>query len=901
MNTSTASNALAPPPDNANNMEQSETKIMKKLWVDTKSLNVPNVLDPDDSLMKKFQDALREHLIRVDNKLNTEILELEANIKAMEQEREEECLQLYNAQQEIAQQQMTIEKYQSMIAKLISLREEKETQIRNAKDVHKATHTKLFDEKKREENLARELEQLTALQAQFSEWQTELENSLIISKQMSKKDKATQRELITQKQLKDCIIYKLMEEVWRIKNEIANLDIQLQLKNKEKIEINQMIADVNADLEALHKQHMNLCNAWNSVVLNITKRNQVYEQLNAEREKICESFNTLHTEIEKLKKETQKEAENNENLTSLHTRIEDNIQISTKLMEMGNDKLNHFESELVKIAKFSEQEQREFDLINNEWQYLLHEEEETHKEFRKYLNKQNELENTIYSKLEEKVAHNKAAQYLNKLLLDSKETIQEQELLLVETENSYGKKLLELEQLNSYKSHEKIELEEFLRSNDIKGKEIDEIQKEIKKHNVAIERKQVKLIGLNKIIEEILSHRDGEELNPLDMKIKTLEKNIEEVQQNNQKAQQLWIRQEGYMITLSQQKDLQLQELNLLNKEIMIMEQKNLKLEHALEMLNKEESNMERTLNLLQQRMVQMNTQLIIQKGLKEELEDKNSITKTEGIQSLEDAELNLIKLRSDLKQLYEEKAFLKDDLDAVQQESLSWEKKVQLLQETMKKMRDERSSDGDITAMKSEIHKMEMRLSHLRRAQEKLIQDMEFCVARRDIILDKVMGKFKKDPKGQHNQKVIFCKRLADQKLKIKQIVKETKKIENRILELENKMKDAVDKCNESRTALKIIEDDVPNIEQGIIQAEAIKYHNLQVLVFKQRKAKMLQDIKKGQYKILFKNETTLNEEFQNEQILRDYLKHVMERTSQDFPLLKNNIQKILLTLKIV
>lgn len=90
-----------------------------------------------------------------------------------------------------------------------------------------------------------------------------------------------------------------------------------------------------------------------------------------------------------------------------------------------------------------------------------------------------------------------------------------------------------------------------------------------------------------------------------------------------------------------------------------------------------------------------------------------------------------------------------------------------------MKKLKDERTNGGDIAVMKSEIHKMEMRLSHLRRAQEKLIHDMEFCVARRDIILDKVMSKFKKDPKGQHNQKVIFCKRLADQKLKIKQIAK--------------------------------------------------------------------------------------------------------------------------------
>jgi len=37
---------------------------------------VTDVLDPDDSLMKKFQDALRTHLIRVDDRLSSEISEL---------------------------------------------------------------------------------------------------------------------------------------------------------------------------------------------------------------------------------------------------------------------------------------------------------------------------------------------------------------------------------------------------------------------------------------------------------------------------------------------------------------------------------------------------------------------------------------------------------------------------------------------------------------------------------------------------------------------------------------------------------------------------------------------------------------------------------------------------------
>ena len=77
MTTLIANSTTDPSPDTANKMElPGSPQVARKFWIDTKSLNVPDVLDPDDSLMTKFQNALREHLIRVDNKLNSEILEL---------------------------------------------------------------------------------------------------------------------------------------------------------------------------------------------------------------------------------------------------------------------------------------------------------------------------------------------------------------------------------------------------------------------------------------------------------------------------------------------------------------------------------------------------------------------------------------------------------------------------------------------------------------------------------------------------------------------------------------------------------------------------------------------------------------------------------------------------------
>ena len=49
---------------------------MKQQWMDNLNEDNFKLLDPDDPLMKRFQDALKAHLLRIDNKLSDEIKEL---------------------------------------------------------------------------------------------------------------------------------------------------------------------------------------------------------------------------------------------------------------------------------------------------------------------------------------------------------------------------------------------------------------------------------------------------------------------------------------------------------------------------------------------------------------------------------------------------------------------------------------------------------------------------------------------------------------------------------------------------------------------------------------------------------------------------------------------------------
>jgi hypothetical protein len=58
------------------------------------------------------------------------------------------------------------------------------------------------------------------------------------------------------------------------------------------------------------------------------------------------------------------------------------------------------------------------------------------------------------------------------------------------------------------------------------------------------------------------------------------------------------------------------------------------------------------------------------------------------------------------------------------------WDKKMQLAKET-KAAVDSEVGQGEITAMKKEIHRMQVRHQQLMKQQEKMVQEMEKSVSR--------------------------------------------------------------------------------------------------------------------------------------------------------------------------
>jgi len=75
----------------------------------------------------------------------------------------------------------------------------------------------------------------------------------------------------------------------------------------------------------------------------------------------------------------------------------------------------------------------------------------------------------------------------------------------------------------------------------------------------------------------------------------------------------------------------------------------------------------------------------------------------------LQEAELEAMTLESEIQDLEQDKIQLVEKLLEKQRELLAWEKKLQMAQETKRDTEQERAKEGDVGAMRAEIHRMQV------------------------------------------------------------------------------------------------------------------------------------------------------------------------------------------------
>lgn len=290
----------------------------------------PSVLPADHPLLEKFQQALKQHLLKVNGELTDEIAALDHNIKKYTQEIEEVGANLYDYQEEIERQKDSLDDY--------NIRLKEATDKRIATEKSAATGKKQFDslnyaykdaQRMHNERLM-ELQHVRVLENNISKWTEEIEDEVAAAKRVVSKDGRDQLAISQQKKQMDLFLFNLEEELRKSERQLAALKEQFVDQTQTNEVLNGSISDANADLNALQQEQKRLISAWNEVILSIKFRDKhlakLREDLAAERQ----YHKVTQANIDGTKKSAAKEMEQNEKLEAFKLRLTNDIEVLQK-------------------------------------------------------------------------------------------------------------------------------------------------------------------------------------------------------------------------------------------------------------------------------------------------------------------------------------------------------------------------------------------------------------------------------------------------------------------------------------------------------------------------------------------------------------------------------------------
>lgn len=297
----------------------------------------------------------------------------------------------------------------------------------------------------------------------------------------------------------------------------------------------------------------------------------------------------------------------------------------------------------------------------------------------------------------------------------------------------------------------------------------------------------------------------------------------------------------------------------------------------------------------MQNDMIKLNTYLHKEKGIHVDLHQGNILLENDFMRALKEAEFESIELQGSLDSLKEEKERLLNSLVEAERQIMLWEKKTQLARETRAAV-DSEVGQGEIKAMKAEIHRMQVRYAQLMKQQEKMIQEMEKAVSRRDTIVTRG------DASQKINKKVLtkgtFERQMTELRKKIKLTIQEANSCDGEIKDLRDHQQSLSSQLEDRQIAVQQLQASSDTMDGDIERFLEVKQKNMTELLARQQKMKYFQQAKDGKYTMLCKSESSLENEHQKQVDRMQALSAIVDRLNQEFPHAQPSLRRVTLAI---
>ncbi|KAK7797028.1 hypothetical protein U0070_003134 [Myodes glareolus] len=908
------------------------------------------VLDPDHPLMIRFQEALKSYLNRQIDKMKLDIQELDVATKQARVQRQELGVNLYGVQQHLARLQMQLEKSHDRHSLAACERRRKEEELQTTRALYNKTCATANEERKKLATLQTEMESLALHLFYMQNIDQDVRDDIRVMKQVVKKTETEKMHAEIEKKKQDLFVDQLTERAHQLEENISLFEAQYLSQAEDTRILRKAVSEAITEIDTIAVEKKRILQQWTTSLVGMKHRNEAYRTvLNALRE--CEhQAKSIDGEIEAYKRSIMKEEEKNESLARLLNRSETEATLVQKMTTQCLSKQEALQSELSTYQLALQDTEEMLNKGSLEHAAVLNELQAARNAVHQEQELRQKMDTSIVDKLQEHGTSSKMTKYFQQLLRKLQKENTNLVTHLSKLDGDIAQATLDITNTScKVDMHKKTLAEldkEVKRLNDL----ITNSESEIVRRTILIERKQSLINFFNKQLEQIVSVLGGEEAGPLELEIKRLSKLTEEHNTGVAEAQMTWLRLQQELVQVTHEREEQLVSLDQLKKEMHIMEQKKLRLEtfgqsqqqsiecarpagtsseqqcgkpgwkaephpdtgeiswdkdrriqrppyepakdtDKIDLEKKEQKEIQRHMKDLNNDLTKLNMLMDKNRCDSEQLQQSNLVAETEFVRTLKDAERETIQMEEKLTQLREEKTTLLNSLVEAEHQIMLWEKKIQLAKE-MRASVDSETGQTEIRAMKAEIHRMRVKHGQLLKQQEKMIQDMELAVSRREAIVVQAEGKSKIDKKIITRTDFHF--QQNELRKKIRDTHKATEGCIKTISELEESQKLLSSSLQEKQQSLADMQGDIDVLEDEINKLTALKRQNLLEIVVLQTRAKYLQAVVDGKYVLLHRNSKSLLLERKRLNIRLVQLNAVLSQVQEDYPQYQEVLRKV-------
>ncbi|XP_057651789.1 coiled-coil domain-containing protein 40-like [Diorhabda carinulata] len=848
------------------------------------------VLEPEHPLLAQFQEALKEYLLSQIDRAKEDIFVIEQDITYKNKEIEAVGERTYEMQQMVCKQHNQLETLINDIKLKESEQQKEENNLIENKKVLKEIENKLFQSGKVNKELQAETKAVTDLNNHLLRYGSKFETQLNVNRRILEKARKDDEQLNKQKIRQDYMLHTLEKELWKHEAELEQIHLQVSTKQSELDKLEECVITENTNIVARQTEYKCLMLSWKAAYNAVGARSKILDEVSGNLNKLNEKYRAMKMETIGTKKLCKLELEENEKLVHLKNRAELDIKNITSQLVEERSKRIEIESKLFDLQRVMQETETGLEEVKQEVKPKQIQQDRICKEINDHFLRKQSIEKEILEIIQNKITHEASRKKVETTLAAMQHKKKEINTILLEVENRHASVVADYEEQKIHNENLNFMYNDLCMQLDKLEKEAGQVKSQKEKYEFRYRKLQKTFAAKTIQLERLTASRNVELGSKSDLRIVELNKAIDDTQESIKKLQLFWLREQNNILIVSGERQQQIHNINLRKKEVLILEQKNMRIDDEIQQIRQNEKKVSNAIDALSTKSKVLSEYVFKTRNKKTTLDKTTTLLQSQYESKLKDSELQLLELEAEIAQAEEEKLVLSKNLIETNREGLEWEKKFHEARNTYLDIKNEKGAGGDTSNLKIQIHRLNVIYSELKKVQEKLLCNLKHCISRRESIFFVSEAKESKDAAMKRipgsKMRMNILKKIDNIRNQIKQSNNETETIKKSILSVQQQILEAKRNLQDTIKGRSDRENRVLHLQNQLESAKTNRQFKFEILLLKQRRAAMYKQIVKQQKPHLkYNDEDDLINEYKYQKNQNKKLMKILEYITRDFP----------------